>query len=76
MQALSILKSKKITPEQLFMISVLAVNGEIYNHKELAEKLTKPHNWQTFSDCEVLLYLYDEFGNDFLNKLDGIFQIL
>ena len=52
---------------------VLAVNGEIYNHKNLAEKLTQKHDWQTFSDCEVLLYLYDELGTDFLNDLDGIF---
>jgi len=52
---------------------VLAVNGEIYNHKELAKKLTKTHNWQTFSDCEILLYLYDEYGINFLNELDGIF---
>jgi len=53
---------------------VLAVNGEIYNHKDLAKKLNNSHDWQTFSDCEVLLYLYDEFGTDFLNELDGIFS--
>ena len=52
---------------------VLAVNGEIYNHKELAKKLNKNHIWKTNSDCEVLLYLYDEYGVDFLNELDGIF---
>ena len=52
---------------------VLAVNGEIYNHKELAKKLNKNHDWKTNSDCEVLLYLYDEYGIDFLNELDGIF---
>jgi len=52
---------------------VLAVNGEIYNHKELEKKLSKSHAFQTKSDCEVLLYLYDEFGTDFLNKIDGIF---
>ena len=52
---------------------VLAVNGEIYNHKEVAKKLQSPHDWQTRSDCEVLLYLYDEFGTSFLNDLDGIF---
>ena len=52
---------------------VLSVNGEIYNHKEIAKKLTQPHDWQTFSDCEVLLYLYDEYGMDFLNHIDGIF---
>ena len=37
---------------------VLAVNGEIYNHKELATQLIKDHKWQTNSDCEILLYLY------------------
>jgi len=52
---------------------VLAVNGEIYNHKEVAKNLKNSHDWQTHSDCEVLLYLYDEFGSDFLNDLDGIF---
>ena len=52
---------------------VLAVNGEIYNHKELENKLSNPHDFQTNSDCEVLLYLYDEFGADFLNEIDGIF---
>jgi len=52
---------------------VLAVNGEIYNHKELEKKLSNLHDFQTNSDCEVLLYLYDEFGVDFLNKIDGIF---
>ena len=52
---------------------VLAVNGEIYNHREVAKKLNRNHGWQTQSDCEVLLYLYDEFGPDFLNDLDGIF---
>ena len=52
---------------------VLAVNGEIYNHKELEKKLSNSHDFQTNSDCEVLLYLYDEFGADFLNEIDGIF---
>ncbi len=40
--------------------NVLAVNGEIYNHKDLREQLKQPHDFQTASDCEVLLYLYDE----------------
>ncbi|RMZ49042.1 asparagine synthase B [Candidatus Marinimicrobia bacterium PRS2] len=52
---------------------VLAVNGEIYNHKELEKKLSNAHDFQTNSDCEVLLYLYDEFDADFLNEIDGIF---
>jgi asparagine synthase (glutamine-hydrolysing) len=55
---------------------VLAVNGEIYTDKELRKKLKKKHTWQTKSDCEVLLYLYDEFGPDFLDMLDGIFAFV
>ena len=53
---------------------VLAVNGEIYNHKELEKKLNNTHDFQTNSDCEVLLYLYDEFNTEFLNTIDGIFS--
>ncbi len=52
---------------------VLTANGEIYNHKELAALLKRGHKWQTKSDCEVLLYLYDEMGPAFLNEVDGIF---
>lgn len=42
--------------------NVLAVNGEIYNHKELRQQLQQPHDFQTASDCEVILYLYDEMS--------------
>tara|TARA_B100000315_G_scaffold163126_1_gene151616 strand:+ start:855 stop:2513 length:1659 start_codon:yes stop_codon:yes gene_type:complete len=52
---------------------VLAVNGEIYDHKKLRKLLKKKHDWKTKSDCEILLYLYDEYGTDFLDKIDGIF---
>jgi asparagine synthase (glutamine-hydrolysing) len=56
---------------------VLAVNGEIYNHRQLrAELLKKPHAFKTDSDCEPLLYLYDEYGPEFLNKLNGIFAFV
>lgn len=53
--------------------NVLAVNGEIYNHKLLEKELINSHQFQTKSDCEVLLYLYDEFGPEFVNQLNGIF---
>jgi asparagine synthase (glutamine-hydrolysing) len=57
--------------------SVLAVNGEIYNHKDLRAQLRRPHEFQTLSDCEVLLYLYDEFApRDFLNRINGIFAFV
>lgn len=52
---------------------VLAVNGEIYNHKELRENLEDDFTFQTASDCEVLLALYQEKGNDFIKDLNGIF---
>jgi asparagine synthase (glutamine-hydrolysing) len=56
---------------------VLAVNGEIYNHKKLrAEKLDKDHEFKTESDCECLLYLYDERGPDFVKLLNGIFAFV
>ncbi len=52
---------------------VLAVNGEIYNHLSLREKLTQPYAFQTHSDCEIILALYREKGADFLEDLNGIF---
>ncbi len=54
----------------------LAVNGEIYNHKELAKKLTVPYAFQTKSDCEIINALYLEKGNDFLDDLNGIFAFV
>ncbi|MBL0313640.1 MAG: asparagine synthase B [Holophagaceae bacterium] len=54
--------------------SVLAVNGEIYNHKDLRRGLKHEHDFQTASDCEVILYLYDELPpKEFLNRMNGIF---
>jgi asparagine synthase (glutamine-hydrolysing) len=57
--------------------TVLAVNGEIYNHKDLRRGLRAPHDFQTLSDCEVILYLYDELPpRDFLNRISGIFAFV
>ena len=56
---------------------ILSVNGEIYNYKELYS--TVLHNKyipQTESDCEVIIYLYKEFGNAFIKMLDGIFSFV
>jgi len=52
---------------------VLAVNGEIYNHKTLAANLTVDYQFQTASDCEVILPLYKEYGESFIDKLQGMF---
>ena len=52
---------------------VLAANGEIYNHKELRKQFEGKYNFQTESDCEIILALYKEKGTDFIDELNGIF---
>ncbi|SHJ50270.1 asparagine synthase (glutamine-hydrolysing) [Arenibacter nanhaiticus] len=52
---------------------VLAANGEIYNHRELRKQFEGKYNFQTESDCEVILALYKEKGADFLDEMNGIF---
>ncbi len=55
---------------------VLAVNGEIYNHKEIRENYKGKYDFQTGSDCEVILALYKDKGIDFLEELNGIFAFV
>ena len=52
---------------------VLAVNGEIYNHQELRRRYADSYQFQTGSDCEVILALYRDKGIDFLEDISGIF---
>ena len=52
---------------------VLAANGEIYNHRELRKQFNGTYNFQTASDCEIILALYKEKGVDFIDELNGIF---
>ena len=52
---------------------VLAVNGEIYNHQEIRRRYAGKYEFQTGSDCEVILALYRDKGPDFLEELSGIF---
>ncbi|MEM8934322.1 MAG: asparagine synthase B, partial [Acidobacteriota bacterium] len=58
---------------------ILAVNGEIYNHRELRERFAA-YPFQTGSDCEVILALYEHYGPEnaaeWLNELDGIFAFV
>jgi len=51
-------------------------DGEIYNYKELKETVLKEHTFRTKSDSEVIVHLYEEFGYDFCNKLDGDFAFV
>lgn len=52
---------------------VLAVNGEIYNHRDIRRRYENKYEFQTGSDCEVILALYKDKGMDFLEDLSGIF---
>ena len=52
---------------------VLAVNGEIYNHQEIRRRYAGRYDFQTGSDCEVILALYRDKGINFLEDINGIF---
>ena len=52
---------------------VLAVNGEIFNHKEIRQRIGDKYEFLTQSDCEVILALYREKGKDFIEDLNGQF---
>ena len=52
----------------------IVFNGEIYNYKELKIKLTNlGYIFFTNSDTEVLIHLYDEYGSEMLQYLNGMF---
>ena len=55
---------------------VLAVNGEIYNHLNIRRRYAGLYDFQTGSDCEVILALYRDKGIDFLEELSGIFSFV
>ncbi|HBH47317.1 MAG TPA: asparagine synthase B [Bacteroidales bacterium] len=52
---------------------ILAVNGEIYNYRQLRKETEDGYEFQTNSDCEVILSLYRKKGIDFIEDLNGIF---
>lgn len=55
---------------------VLAVNGEIYNHRELERGLSTPYAFQSGSDCEVINALWRELGPALLPRLNGIYAFV
>ena len=52
---------------------ILAANGEIYNHRELRKQIKSEYEFQTESDCEIILALFKEKGVGFVDDLNGIF---
>jgi asparagine synthase (glutamine-hydrolysing) len=52
----------------------VAFNGEIYNHPRLRDELrARGHRFSTGSDTEVLVHLYEEFGDSLVHALEGMF---
>ena len=51
-------------------------NGEIYNHKSIRSDLAGSHDYRTKSDTEVILHLYEEYGDDAVKFLDGMFAFI
>jgi len=55
---------------------VAVCNGEIYNYRELRKELIeRGHRFATHSDSEVVLHAYEEYGEDFLLRLNGMFAV-
>jgi asparagine synthase (glutamine-hydrolysing) len=54
----------------------LVCNGEIYNYREIrTDLLARGHRFRTGSDVEVLLHLYEEMGEQFLERVSGMFAV-
>lgn len=51
-------------------------NGEIYNHQELRDTILSDFTFRTTCDSEVIVKLYEKFGTDFCNLLDGVFGFI
>ncbi|MFL9845956.1 asparagine synthase B [Flavobacterium rhizosphaerae] len=51
-------------------------NGEIYNHQKLRDNELKDHTFRTTSDSEVIVHLYEQYGYEFCDMLDGIFTFV
>jgi asparagine synthase (glutamine-hydrolysing) len=52
------------------------VNGEIYNHQQLRAQLKSKHRFRTASDSEVVVHLYEEYGEKAFSRLNGMFSVV
>jgi asparagine synthase (glutamine-hydrolysing) len=53
--------------------TLLACNGEIYNHRHVRHALGQAHQFRSASDSEVVLHLFEDMGPELLQRLDGMF---
>jgi len=51
-------------------------NGEVYNHQSIRADLGKDHDFRTKSDAEVIVHLYEEYGDDAIKLMDGMFAFI
>ncbi len=54
---------------------VIVYNGEFYKFNNYREKLKNKYDFKTKTDTEVILYLYEEYGEEFVNKLNGMYAV-
>jgi asparagine synthase (glutamine-hydrolysing) len=55
----------------------ITFNGEIYDYKRLREKLMRQgHRFRTYSDTEVIVHLYEQYGMDFIHRINGEFAFI
>lgn len=54
----------------------LVCNGEVYNHSAVRRDLRDEHTFATGSDAEVIVHLYEEYGDDAIKFLDGMFAFV
>eukprot|EP00249_Psilotum_nudum_P008395 c21247_g1_i2 orf=3-953(-) len=55
---------------------IVTVNGEIYNHEKLKSTVKHEYHFWTQSDCEVIAHLYEDFGEEMVSYLDGMFSFV
>lgn len=53
----------------------IVYNGEIYGYQKLKDGLKDKYQFRTSSDTEIILYAYLEYGDKFIDKVDGIFAL-